>query len=156
MKIKFIFSIFLSVIIGYLFGQILFNQYNNRIIDAFNEKYTVYFLQQGIYSNKETMEANTESLPSYVYIKEKNHYKVYVGITSDPDNLEKLKEIFLNMGNDIYVKEENISDLEFMETLKQYDNLLKETNTATTSIDDILAIEKQVLSKYEELVLRDE
>ncbi|MFA5602533.1 MAG: hypothetical protein WDA21_02210 [Bacilli bacterium] len=156
MKIKFIFSILLSIIIGYLFGQILFNQYNNRVIDVFNEKNTIYFLQQGVYSNKETMETNTESINNYIYVKKNNHYKVYVGITGDSDNAEKLKEIFVNMGNDIYVKEENISNLEFIETLKQYDNLLKQTSTDTTSIDDILMIEKQVLSKYEELVLKNE
>lgn len=152
MRFKFLFSILLSIIVGYLFGQILFNVYNKQVTDVFSEQNKLYFLQQGVYSNKDTMKANTESLNNYVFIKEGNYYKVYAAITSDSDNIEKLKEIFINLGNDIYVVEKNTSSLEYMETLKQYDNLLKET----TNEDEIIEIEKQVLSQYEELVLQNE
>jgi hypothetical protein len=123
MKFKFLFSILLSIIVGYLFGQILFNIYNKQVTDVFSEQDKLYFLQQGVYSNKDTMKANTESLSNYIFIKEGNYYKVYAAITSNKDNIEKLKEIFINLGNDIYVVEKSTSSLEYMETIKQYDNL---------------------------------
>jgi hypothetical protein len=42
--------------------------------------------------------------------------------------------------------------MEFLELLKQYDLLFESSN----GDNELLQIEKQVLSKYEELVLRNE
>ena len=51
----------------------------------------------------------------------------------------------------IYMKRVNIDNSEFVTLLDQYDNLIKETDDKTT----IFNAQKQVLSKYEELILQN-
>ena len=94
-------------------------------------------------------------------------------ITIDPhfdiNNEEQVKEIKANSknikiiglpndsaivisNNNIYIKKVSINNDEFIESLKQYDNLIKNTEDKTT----ILTAEKQILSKYEELIINNE
>ena len=60
--------------------------------------------------------------------------------------------IFYDINSDIYVKKEEIKNNEFIESLKQYDNLIKSSDDSAT----IINAEKQVLAKYESLVLNSE
>lgn len=54
--------------------------------------------------------------------------------------------------DDVYMKKVNIDNVTFLESLNQYDNLVLNTSDKST----ILTAEKQILSKYEELILRSE
>jgi hypothetical protein len=152
MKVKFIIPIIISILIGYVFGKVIFNSYNNNINKVFNNGEKVYFLQQGVYSSVQTMETNTTKLANYIYQKEGNYYKTYVAITKDINNVNKLKETFKKLGNDIYVKEMTINNGDFLNLLDQYDQLLYTSNDNI----NILAITKQILTKYKELVVDNE
>ncbi len=149
MNIKMLIYILFSILIGYLFGKIIFNQYDKNMIDVFNDKVTLYFLQQGVYTTPESMEEHTKNLKNYVYMKDNNYYRVYAAITKDAENVNKLKEYFIDKGNDIYVKEIAISNDKFISILDQYDTLLNNT----TDEDKINNIIKQTLIKYQELVV---
>ena len=81
----------------------------------------------------------------YTYAFENDKYYTYIGITKDDENLEKLKGYYKNLGYVIYVKEQNISDKEFIETLTQYDTLLKNSD----DLELTEAVMAQVLSEYE-------
>lgn len=148
MKSKLIVPITLSIFIGSYLGFLLFKQYKNTSQSVFNETTPVYFLQQGVYSTKESMESNTKLLSDYIYSLEDNQYRVFVALTTNKDNSEKIKTIFNNKQIDIYIKESSISDASFVEKLKQYDELIK------TSEDEsvIIGLLKQILSEYELVV----
>jgi len=148
MKSKLIVPITLSIFIGSYLGFLLFKQYKNTSQSVFNETTPVYFLQQGVYSTKESMESNTKLLSDYIYSLEDNQYRVFVALTTNKDNAEKIKTIFNNKQIDIYIKESSISDASFVEKLKQYDELIK------TSEDEsvIIGLLKQILSEYELVV----
>ena len=148
MKSKLIVPITLSIFIGSYLGFLLFKQYKNTSVSVFNETTPIYFLQQGVYTTKESMEENTKLLSDYIYSLEDNQYRVFVAITTDSENAEKIKTIFNNKKIDIYIKEDNISDASFIEKLKQYDELIKTTNDESV----IIGLLKQILSEYELVV----
>jgi len=149
MKLKMFGSIIFAIFLGYVFGKVIFNQYNKNLLDVFIEKTPVFFLQQGVYSSVESLEENTKNLKNYVYVNDNNYYRVYVAITRDSENINKLKEMFVKKGNDIYVKELEVSNKEFINILEQYDKLIKLT-TDEASVDNII---KETLIKYQELVV---
>lgn len=149
MKNKIIIPSILSLLIGSYLGFIIFRQYKNTSETVFSETTIIYFLQQGVYSTKESMEDNTKSISEYIYTLENNQYKVYVGITTEKNNALKIKEIFNDKGIDIYIKEMNIDDMSFIEKLKQYDEIIK----VSTDNNAIIELENQILNEYE-LVVR--
>jgi hypothetical protein len=149
---KFVTIVFLAVSIGAILGKVVFDQYHKDVKDVFNEDTKIYVLQQGVYSSEDSVKANTKNVSYYLTVKDNQYFRVYVGITKNKDYIKKIEDIFVSKGNDIYVRELTVNNKAFTDLLEQYDNLLKETNDEA----EILEIEKQVLSKYEELVIRNE
>jgi sulfur transfer complex TusBCD TusB component (DsrH family) len=149
MKLRFILPIIISILIGYGFGKIIFNNYTQNIDQVFSESSKIYLLQQGVYSSVKTMENNTTKVANYIYQKDGDYYKTYVAITKDIDNVNKLKETFKELGNDIYVKEMTVNNKPFLDMLEQYDSLISLSNDTT----NVLSITKQVLTKYKEMVV---
>lgn len=154
MKRKIILPTILSLLIGGYLGFLIFNQYDqNNSQTTFNESDEhIYFLQQGVYSNLESIEENTKEISDYIYFKEDDKYKVYVGITTNSENADKITKIFKDKNYDIYIKERNIKDKAFVEKLKQYDELIKNTEDQNV----ILGLLKQILNEYEQVVNNDE
>ena len=148
MKNKIIVPTILSLLIGSYLGYIIFKQYKNTSQSVFSETTIIYFLQQGVYSSKESMDNNTKLLNEYIYTLDNNQYRVFVSITTDKNNAEKLKAIYNNKGIDIYIKERNIEDMAFVEKLKQYDEIIKTSNDENA----ILELESQILNEYELVV----
>ena len=145
---KYFFPILFALVIGFLLAFIVLKQYQNVSLTlptlASSEK--LYFLQQGVYSSKESMEKNTSGLEHYIYSFENNQYYVYVGITRIKENADKLKGFFTEKGYSIYIKELSIQNQKFLAILDQYDSLLQETQDTKM----YTTICGQVLSKYEE------
>lgn len=155
MKNKIIVPTILSILIGGYLGYLIFNQYkyNNSDVTTFNEESTpIYFLQQGVYSSIESMNENTNEISDYIYFKEDDKYKVYIGITTNKDNAEKITNIFKDKNYEIYTKEMNIEDKAFVEKLKQYDELIK----ASDDQNVILGLLKQILNEYEQVMKNSE
>lgn len=154
MKRKIIIPTIFSLLIGSYLGYLIFTQYkqNNNDNSVFNENNPIYFLQQGVYSNIESIEKNTTLISDYIYTKEDDKYKVFVGLTASRENAEKISAIFTEKNYDIYIKEVNINDDAFVEKLKQYDKLIEATNDQNV----ILGIVKQILNEYELVVKNNE
>ncbi len=145
---KIFIPLLLSLTIGFSLGMLIYNQYKNSSESVFSENTPIYFLQQGVYSSKESMEENTKNISDYIYAVDNNQYKVFVSINTNFDNAKKIKQIFNDKGIDIYIKELNITNKAFVEKLKQYDELI------SSSADDaaILGLAKQIISEYELVV----
>lgn len=141
-----------AIIIGIILGKYIYNGYEIESKDVFNEMANkIYLIQYGVYSSEELMKDNTKKLKNYFYYIDKDKYHVLIGITSN----KKLKDKIVNaykIDSKVYLKEITTNNSIFNETLKQYDNLIN------TSLDNdiIITAEKQILSKYEELILNSE
>ena len=141
---KYIITIIISLLIGFLLSNKLLNEYNTDILNVFNESKNAYLIQQGVYSTEESMKKNTSSLPSYIYSVIDNMYYVYVGITLDSENVIKLQNYYENKNIDTIIKTTTINDKNIISSLEQYDIFLKNTTDEST----IKEIIKQVLEKY--------
>lgn len=135
------------IIIGFLIGEIIFGN-KKKYFDKLKNSETYYFLQEGVYQNKDTLENNLKKINEKIIEQEKDKYYVYIGITKDKEVLEKLIKIYKKNGLDIYPKEKNIISEEFSTNVTQFDLLIKESKEES----QILTIEKVILSNYEEII----
>ncbi len=135
----------ISGFISVMFGNYIFNIYKNKLDDTLevistNEK--VYMLLYGSYNSKEKV----DNLKISDYLLEvDDFYKVYIGITRTIENANIIKEIHKQLGNDIYIREKIINNLEFLDYLNYNDNYEKKSN------EEILNIQKNIIKKYKEL-----
>lgn len=141
---KYIITIIISLLIGFLLSNQLLNNYNQNILNVFNESKTAYLIQQGVYSTLESMQKNTSNLSNYIYSNIDNMYYVYIGITLDSENVVKLQNYYKNKNIDTIIKTTTINEKEIISSLEQYDIFLKNTTDEST----IKEIIKQVLEKY--------
>lgn len=150
---KYIVPILSALLVGFLLAKFMIDQYDKKenIKTVFNSSETVYFIQQGIYSTKESMEKNMTDFAYYIYNIENDKYYTYIGITKTKENSDKLKGFYEKKGYITYIKEVKVDNQTFIEILNQYDKLLESTNDDST----IKAICNQTLSKYEELILNE-
>ena len=95
------------------------------------------------------MEENGKNIEDYFYYSDKDGYHILLGITENKNIINRIGESYENIAN-INIKEDYIDNMEFIENLKQYDNLIINSNKT-----EILQIEKQVLGKYEDLILNE-
>lgn len=148
---KYLPSIIIALICALMMTKIIFDQYDDKenIKTIFNSETIVYLVRVGIFSSMESMEKNCLNLNYYIYSIQDDKYYVYVGITENIENYNKIASYFKTLGYDNYRTEINIKNDAFIEILRQYDLLLKET-TDNKIIDTICS---HVLSKYEELVM---
>ena len=138
--------------LGIYIGNYIYKKYEkDNSKDVFSETNSVYLLQYGVYKEKESMMEAGSNISDYFFYNDKDGYHIIIGITSNKDNLDKIKNS-LNITNDIYLKEVNINNNEFLENLKQYDNLIMNTDSSNV----IISTEKLILSKYEGLILNNE
>lgn len=145
----FIILCFVSLV-GIFLGTYIYKASKIETKEVFNENDTVYLMQYGVYSSVDNMKDSSKSLENYFYYKDKDGYHVILGIIENKNLSDKIKEAYL-VSSDIYLKEEKISNMEFLENLRQYDTLVSSLKNKQA----IINAEKQILSKYEELILNN-
>lgn len=137
----------LFLTIGIILGTKIYSA-TASLENVFAEGTTCYFLQEGIYSNEEIMQENTNSIKIKLSESIDNKNYVYVGLTKDIENAKKIKRIYLEKGYDIYIKEQRITNEEFLSNLTQFDLLLNSTNDT----EEILKITEVIFANYEEII----
>lgn len=147
MKIfKNLISITFASMLGIYFGTTLYSNYLYR--DSNKENYyKIHILEYGPFDTYENMEDKSKEIQSYLYYSNDKGYHIILGISENNNIIEKLREKYNNYEN-INIREELTTNIEFIETLRQYDNLIMNSNN-----DELLNIENEVTAKYEELIL---
>lgn len=111
--------------------------------------HNAYAVQYGVYTSADTLNKTITDLDNYVVAMEDGKYYIYIGFTTDYQNLSKIRSAYEEKGIDIYVKEIYIDNEEFINNLEQFDILL---DSVSDNID-ILSITGAILSSYDELIL---
>ena len=148
MKNKLVVATFF-LIAGLVAGNNIYNKIDLDILETFKEENNYYLLQEGIYDTKESMQSETRDINPKIYEEKNNKYYVYVGISSNLENAQKIEKIYTDNGIDITVKKIKINDEEFINNITQFDILISNTNNT----DEILTIEEVVLSSYSKKIL---
>jgi len=142
MNKSFVFPLFLAIFLGFLSARIVYAIYNPSIDSDYNS----YFVQAGVYSNEKILNEELKKIDAYILSKEDGKTYVYVGITTNIDNANKIKEVYKNKGIDTYIKKKKIKSIEFLSNLEQYDILVD----SVSKEEDLISILNVILSTYEE------
>ena len=145
---NFILLLFITLL-GIYVGSYLYRSYLLKNENKINT-YKIYLLEYGVYNSYEDMELNGKNIENYFYYNDIKGYHILLGITENKNIINKIGESYENISN-INIREDYIDNMEFIESLKQYDNLILTSNKT-----EVLQAEKQILSKYEELIINGE
>ena len=146
---KYLFPVITSLVIGIFLAYFLIKSYDNiENISVSKNAETIYYVEKGIYSNKENMLESMNDFEYYIYNVDNNMYYTYIGISTNKKNAEKIQGYYKQKGYDTNIREKITDNVGFITILRQYDELL----SATKDGNAISTICNQVLAKYEELV----
>lgn len=147
---KYFYTFIIALMIGFFLSYyfiIQYDDYNGIKVSSVADE--LYFIQYGVFSSLESMENETISLTNYVYSKNDDKYYVYIGITNNSDNVNKIVSYYKDLGYETIIKKYQVNNKNFIESVKEFDNILLET-TDKTVINSII---NQTLIKYEQEVI---
>lgn len=146
MKKNLMIPLVISIILGFISAQIVYSTYRKNLEES---SYNAYIIQIGSYDNEDSLDETFENEEDYLIVEEDGKYNVYVGITTDLVNANKIKNLYQNKNIETYIKPTVINNVEFVNNLEQYDILISEVD----SEENIISISDVILSSYEEMVL---
>lgn len=147
---QYVFTFVVALVIGFFLCNFFIKQYEDyNGIKVANRGYELYFIEYGTYDTINDMEKNTINLENYIYNEKDNKYYVYIGITELKENASKIVEYYKKLGYETSIKKFGITNKEYIDTIKNYDKLLKEVNDDTA----FSSLISQMLTKYEEVVI---
>ena len=124
MKKNIIIVIILGSLIGFLFGNLLFKNYEG--IEYMDEDGNIYYVQYGVYTSNEAAVNNASKLNNYKIIELDDKYYVYLGVTTDYDLAVKIQNMYKEKDIYTYIRSDYVSNSETLELLKQFDDKLKD------------------------------
>lgn len=148
MKMNVIIPVLCAILLGYLCASFIFNQYGVGSF-VFSEKENIYYLQCGAYTNPDASNTEIKGIEDKITVKEGDKYYSYIGMTSNLENAEMVQKLYKEKGIDIYIKDSNLENKEFLEQVSQYDVLLKNSKT----LEEVNSILKTILATYDEIIL---
>lgn len=146
MKKNFWIPLTIAIVLGFISAQIVYSTYRNNLSSS---SYNAYLLQIASFENVDSISGDMKDNADYLIVNENNMYNVYVGITTDLSNANKIKNIYEKKDIEVYIKPTVINNIEFVSNLEQYDLLISEVENE----DNLISISDVVLSSYEEIVL---
>lgn len=146
MKKNFWIPLIVAIALGFVSAQIVYSTYRDNLSSS---NYNAYLLQIASFENFDSINSDMKDNADYLIINENNVYNVYVGITTNLDNANKIKNIYEKKDMEIYIKPTIINNIEFVSNLEQYDLLISEVDNE----ENLISISDVVLSSYEEIVL---
>lgn len=140
---KFFISVLLAIIVGSVFGFIIYKRFNNNTISVASIlSKQVYAFQIGVFENKDNAELLQDKYGGII-INDNDKYRVYVALASSSNVLTILKEYYDDLGLSYYIKQIDVND-----------NILELVNDAeamliATTKDNYDSIMNNVLKEYE-------
>lgn len=146
---KYLLPVSISLILGISMAYFIIRQYETMpALAVSSEAESLYYIQRGVYQDMNTMSDNMKDFTNYIYNVEDNQYHSYIGITTSKDNASKIQNYYKEAGYETEVEERITDNKDFINILKQYDELLAKTDDS----ESVKVICNQILAKYEELV----
>ncbi len=150
---KTIIWVLIALVSGALLGKLTFDKYENidlQNVISFNNE--VYMLKYGTYSTVEEMQASVTKVERYVYIEKTGEVSAYVAISTTNKNINKIKDVYSSKGITLSVEKVMINNDAFIQNLNEYEKLLE----VAEDENSLLMIQNQILSCYEDEVVKDE
>ena len=140
-KNQILLPILFSVLLGSVCGKLVYKIYSDNSKMVLNSQ-KIYLLESGEYEDYDKMRTNTTGF-DYVYYNEKGKYKTIVGITSNKDNINKIKKLY---DINTTINEYYLNDTKLSTNMIEYDQKLEKEN----NLNNINSIVKDMLKTYNE------
>ena len=98
------------------------------------------------------MQASVTKVERYVYIEKTGEVSAYVAISTTNKNINKIKDVYSSKGITLSVEKVMINNDAFIQNLNEYEKLLE----VAEDENSLLMIQNQILSCYEDEVVKDE
>ena len=131
--------IFVSVLFGYVCGKFIYKTYKDDI-DSDLRSSRIYLVESGKYDSYEEMREDNSS-NNYIYYMDDEGYKTVVGITSNYDNIDKIKSIY---SDNLYVDGYYMPKEYVNSKQDEYDNMLYNMS----DVYEIKEVVDNILSLY--------
>ena len=146
---KYLLPVSISLILGISMAYFIIRQYETMpALAVSSEAESLYYIQRGVYQDMNTMSDNMKDFTNYIYNVQDNQYDSYIAITTSKDNASKIQNYYKEAGYETKIEERITDNKDFINILKQYDELLAKTDDS----ESVKVICNQILAKYEELV----
>lgn len=128
---KIIYISLAGILVGSIFAIYMFSNINEKVESTFSEENVVTAFQVGVFNVYDNaVKTNEIYQNSYIYQNE-DKYHVFVAIYQDEEIVNSMEEYYQNNNIEVYLKDINASH-EFIDELKKYEKLLKETDDYET------------------------
>ena len=135
MKKNIIIVITFGILIGYLFGFLIFKNYNEN--QYLSSDGNIYYIQYGVYNSKDVALSNASKLTNYIIKELDEKYYIYLGVTTSLDNALKIQNLYSDKDIYTYIKADYVKNSETLEKLKEYDDLINE-KVSETEIESVI------------------
>lgn len=142
---KFLVCVLLAILVGGIFGFIIYKRFNNTISVASILDRKVYAIQIGVFDNIDNA-TKLKNKFGGVVVPDNNKYRVYLALVSSSNVLTILKEYYDDLDISYYVKQIDV-DENLLELINNSEDLL----IATTK-DNYDSIINNVLKEYEKTI----
>ena len=126
-----------TVLGGIFLGTYIYKSSKISTQEVFNENNKVYLMQYGVYSTEDNMKNSTVSLSDYFYYKDKDGYHVIIGVVENKNIANKIRDSY-DIKDNIYYKEVKINNMEFLQSLRQYDSLVSSLSDKTSLVGNLI------------------
>lgn len=131
------------MILAILSANNAYKKYQQNIFSE--ETGNVYFLQQGAYTDSSSIK---DIKATYITVKQEKKYYTYVGMSTSLENALKIKNYYEKQNIPIFIKNETLTNKEFLSELSQYDILI-----SSSTEEQLPHILETILSTYEEIYM---
>jgi len=141
---KFLLISLSGVLVGGAFALYMFSNIKETVATVVSEVNTVKAFQIGVFNVYDNALKLKETYSNSLVYQDGDKYRVFLAIYQDEEIINKMEKYYQNNNINIYLKEINTNEI-FIEELKKYENLLKETN----DLDTYNMANKNILELFE-------
>lgn len=129
----------LSLVVGTIFGFILFQNNSDKITSAFNERINATAFQLGVFNSIDLAKEYQNKFPSSIIMTDDDVYRVYISILTNSATISKMEEYLNKEKIAFYKKDITISDVALIKALNNYEkNMLSVSETTFISLNNLI------------------
>jgi hypothetical protein len=133
----------LSLLIGSIFGFLLFKNAGNDISSVFSETLNCTGFELGVFNKKDAATELTEKYPPSIVIKDNDVYRVYYSVLTNKNVIKKMEDYLNNNKISFYSKEITITDESLIKALNKYESSMIEGNDSV-----LTSLNKLIMNSY--------
>lgn len=129
----------LSLVIGTVFGFILFQNNGSDIKRVFKEEVKATGFQLGVFNSIDLAKEYQKKFPTSIIMNDDDVYRVYISILTNNKTIAKMEEYLNNNKIAFYKKDIVVSDSSLIKALNNYEkNMLDGSESTFTSLNKLI------------------